>query len=469
MTISHSKILATADDGDTTHARPSDWNAAHTITDQLFPILVAASNAMTFEKAAALASGGTVCDGTHDETDFAAAIAKSAYVALSSGTFTFGANATLTSKFKGLGLATIIVDTGYTITLNSPGDLNDLCVNSGTGTGDIVLLTATSSSNKYRDQSGLLDGLYVTNTAGDHTRTGVHLLAAATTTNADISLSHFGRITVYGCEYALKSNCTDTGTSTSWIEDNAFMFIMASGCKYGIDISSTARNENILNAFAQTLIQPDAASVNAIVCNDAQSHHNEFTSVQIVDWSGGATAQSVWFKTGCYGCKAEGMLGPDAAVVDADGTNHVFNSYSHQNVKLFKTLCDNGLADGEGIRGLFAEGGGVVYGQIVHQGVTTGTWTLADGDAESTGNGLIGVALGSYGNGTYGNILLRGTYYRRDGNNSSWGCTYYLSGTAGDVTETKLVGAGKIVRRLGYGLYSNRGGYFSPSQDYTVL
>jgi len=74
MAITHTFVSAKTDSVDTTLVRPSNWNDDHTVADFGASIVVAASNASDATKAAALASGGGVCDGTADDVEIQAAI-----------------------------------------------------------------------------------------------------------------------------------------------------------------------------------------------------------------------------------------------------------------------------------------------------------------------------------------------------------------------------------------------------------
>ena len=77
----------------TTNQEIQDFTPEISTNVSFAPIMIAASDATAAEKANALASGGYVCDGTRDDVDLLAAIAKlpsGGLVQLSSGTFNVG-------------------------------------------------------------------------------------------------------------------------------------------------------------------------------------------------------------------------------------------------------------------------------------------------------------------------------------------------------------------------------------------
>lgn len=98
MPIKHAFTSLKDDSADTTLVRPSNWNADHLITDFGACIIVAASDASAAAKAAALASGGAVCDGTADQVEIQAALdalpATGGEVRLSEGSFSVTAGIT---------------------------------------------------------------------------------------------------------------------------------------------------------------------------------------------------------------------------------------------------------------------------------------------------------------------------------------------------------------------------------------
>lgn len=136
-------------------------------------IMVAASNAAYREKAYAIMSGGSVCDGTADDVEINAALASTQKVALSSGTFNttnpinqfpctyFNSSFDMskTRELCGQGFNTLINYTGvaYAIELNADGvgnaktcnnhHLHDFYVKANsavTGTGGTILLAAAA-------------------------------------------------------------------------------------------------------------------------------------------------------------------------------------------------------------------------------------------------------------------------------------------------------------------------------------
>lgn len=89
-----------------------------------------------------------------------------------------------------------------------------------------------------------------------------------------------------------------------------------------------------------------------------------------------------------------------------------------------------------------------------------GTWELADADAASTCDGLLGIALGAASD-TNG-VLLRGMV-TIDHDPGAVGDVLFVSTTAGDITATAPSGSGDIVRVVGYCLDATNGQiWFNP-------
>ena len=98
---------------------------------------------------------------------------------------------------------------------------------------------------------------------------------------------------------------------------------------------------------------------------------------------------------------------------------------------------------------------------------SSGTWALADADAESTAKGMLAVALGSASN-TNG-MLIRGMV-TLDTDPGTIGDTLFLSTTAGVATSTAPSGDGDIVRVIGYCLDSTNGQiYFNPDGTFVEV
>lgn len=122
-------------------------------------------------------------------------------------------------------------------------------------------------------------------------------------------------------------------------------------------------------------------------------------------------------------------------------------------------------------------GGDIVYfggeehtiaaGQLVHYN-SNSNWELADADAASTSDGLLGIALG--GDASVDGVLLRGMV-TIDHDPGAIGDVLYLSTTAGDCSATAPSGTGDIVRIIGYQVNHASNGeiWFNPSADFILL
>ena len=98
---------------------------------------------------------------------------------------------------------------------------------------------------------------------------------------------------------------------------------------------------------------------------------------------------------------------------------------------------------------------------------SSGTWALADADAESTAKGMLGVALG--GSSDSNGVLVRGMV-TLDHDPGTVGDTLFLHTTAGQASSTAPSGNGDIVRVIGYCLDSTNGQiYFNPDGTFVEV
>ncbi len=99
---------------------------------------------------------------------------------------------------------------------------------------------------------------------------------------------------------------------------------------------------------------------------------------------------------------------------------------------------------------------------------SSGAWTETDADADTTSDGLLGIALGS--SPSTDGVLLRGffdatTYL----SNFVAGLPVYISTTAASMDTTKPSGTGDIVRCVGYCTSTANVIYFNPESIYLEL
>jgi hypothetical protein len=118
-------------------------------------------------------------------------------------------------------------------------------------------------------------------------------------------------------------------------------------------------------------------------------------------------------------------------------------------------------------------GGGTVAAGTLYYYDSSGNWTAADADAESTSTGMLGIALAAGTASTVG-ILLRG-HARFTGVSSFTGTTtvgakLYVSATAGAFSQTAPTGTGDVVRIIGYvQSTANDQIYFCPDTTWVTL
>ena len=97
---------------------------------------------------------------------------------------------------------------------------------------------------------------------------------------------------------------------------------------------------------------------------------------------------------------------------------------------------------------------------------STGAWVLADADAASTSDGLLGVALGAASD-TNG-MLLRGMV-SIDHDPGAIADVLYLSTTAGDCSATPPSATGDVVRIIGYQIDADDEIWFNPDSTFVEL
>lgn len=133
------------------------------------------------------------------------------------------------------------------------------------------------------------------------------------------------------------------------------------------------------------------------------------------------------------------------------------------------TFSKSSTADGNHTQGdvvYFGSTTSMTAGAIYHF-KSDGTWELADADAASTCDGMLGVALGAASD-TNG-VLLRGMV-TLDHDPGAVGDVLFLSTTAGDCSATAPSGNGDIIRVVGYCLDASNGQiYFNPDGTYVEV
>jgi len=132
--------------------------------------------------------------------------------------------------------------------------------------------------------------------------------------------------------------------------------------------------------------------------------------------------------------------------------------------KFAKTSNTDGDHDGDVV--YFGGTTSMTTGAIYHY-KSDGTWELADADAASTCDGLLGVALGAASD-TNG-VLLRGMV-TLDHDPGAVGDVLFLSTTAGDCSATAPSGNGDIVRVIGYCIDASNGQiWFNPDGTFVEV
>jgi hypothetical protein len=232
-----------------------------------------------------------ICDGANDEVELLAAnnAVGAGTAQLLDGNYNIQDDLTLTTLFRGLSseATNLNITDGVAFKLNYSGNLQDLRINKPTGSGIALEIEVASNGTNYFNILKFLDGVRITNTAGDVTGTGLYLHTTATTINKGISFCQFGSIWIGGFEYGLKmyADCSDTN---SWISGNNFESLLLYNNKYDIYASTNSTGTGTPTIASNTLqaiqIQPTANTVNGIELADSNVDNWKILSVNAFDW-----------------------------------------------------------------------------------------------------------------------------------------------------------------------------------------
>ena len=132
-------------------------------------------------------------------------------------------------------------------------------------------------------------------------------------------------------------------------------------------------------------------------------------------------------------------------------------------VVLDPTLSADGKYSGVTIIG--TGGATIAFGDLIYLAVADSRWELADANAATTADRMLGIAVSTSTDGNPVTVLLMGNI-RADTAfpTLTVGAPVYVGETAGDVQTTIPTGADNIIRRVGYALTADSL-YFNPSMD----
>ena len=149
-----------------------------------------------------------------------------------------------------------------------------------------------------------------------------------------------------------------------------------------------------------------------------------------------------------------------ASSVTADVTGDLTGNVDGTELEVVtQTTAVDAAGEAEGTIVKFGTGT-LVAGQVYTH--ASGAWVAVDADAQTTTEGLLGMALGT--SPTTNGLLVHGVGYLSHDPGTA-GDVLYISATAGQVTGTQPSTTGQFVRVAGYCLADNKV-FFSPSQDF---
>jgi hypothetical protein len=157
----------------------------------------------------------------------------------------------------------------------------------------------------------------------------------------------------------------------------------------------------------------------------------------------------------------------------AEALTDLFSVAMPVNTTMILPTLATTLGDGEwnGITcpGIVGPAGGLIFGDLVYFNPATNEWLLTDADAAATALGTLGICILAGAENAATNILLWGKV-RADAAFPAFTAltTLYMSGTAGDITETAPTGSLGVIRCVGFSNNANEI-FFNPSTDYYTL
>lgn len=152
----------------------------------------------------------------------------------------------------------------------------------------------------------------------------------------------------------------------------------------------------------------------------------------------------------------------DRAASDAHPVSAITGLSSSLSALTLQVPPSNGWS-GPSIAG--ATGIGVVQYGVVYLD-SSGTWQVADADAEATADGLLGMVVSAVV-GNAATIGLPAGIVRNSGWTFTAGGAVYLHASGG-LSQSAVTGSGNVSRRLGYALAASAF-YFAPSVALTLL
>lgn len=144
-------------------------------------------------------------------------------------------------------------------------------------------------------------------------------------------------------------------------------------------------------------------------------------------------------------------------------------SKSSLHIPTLATTLTDGHWEGITVAGVIGTAAGQIFGALCYFNPATNEWLLCDADAAATAKGTLGICLDAGAENDASTYLLWGRV-RADAAFPALTAltTTYMSGTAGEITETAPTGSSGIIRVLGYSVNANEI-FFQPSTDYYTL
>ena len=283
------------------------------------PVWVAASNATSYEDTFAVASGGTVCDGTNDERDIVDACTTAGttgVVILSSGTFNIDAALSVLgntiigqgSGERSSGTTLAITGTDYGITLGNVNatsgkmaDIRHCRITTPASFADVALKMSYTRTVDGQDFLGDVaiqannSAVFVNSPDQTAGSIGFQLISAA---SLPFSMNHFGSLFVSGFEKGVHIKAAND-SSSCYINGNIFDSIIVKHSSYLVTLESAGTVDirasvsgNIFTAMQlQPKLQAGYYGVHAIqlITTPLSMSWNWFESVWIWDWDAGGT------------------------------------------------------------------------------------------------------------------------------------------------------------------------------------
>ncbi len=446
-------------------------------------INVAASTSTTAAKAACVASGQTVCDGTDDEVQLQAAIdladnlGQAVFVAaghynIESTDLTISCKVVGESNFNDggtVGTQLHVSAARRVIIKGQQGKLLDIFVGTQTKVAvlpTIEVLSDATIATAFDGQGPILDNVTVENWNADQTGIGIYVHAESIAAGSwYVQTSMFGRIHTNYFAIGLYIHANETA-GAAHCNNLTFTNFYSYHDERPLKLYAEGTSEVFHTRILSFQCQPDGNTIDIITLDG----HIEYADIN-------CQFSDLHLKTGysvrissinCLNNHIYGNVCRKGQWADELINAGINNVVETNGLKFILSVNADNITTGDFDALIGVAGYNVAYRDMVYLG-SDGEWHECDADAAGTSSGLLGCVIDETtpGDGDPCAILLKGTV-SEDSWNLTVGATCYLSVTLGAFSATAPVGAGDQVRIVGYMLNADTL-FFNPGHTIVVV